>query len=107
MKNKPKSKKPKSKATFADLPFEELPKEIRDAFWNGTKKRLTFQQGTYKYESDWKGALRAMRERMETPPSEKVREALEELVSPDAVSGLQRKTLAAGKFSSQSRRFRH
>ena len=75
----PKDQKPKD---FADLPFEELPKEIRDAFWNGTKKRLTFQQGSYKYEGDWKGALRAMRERMETPPSEKVREALTELVSP-------------------------
>ena len=101
------SQKPKTKnqRNFADLPFEELPKEIRDAFWNGTKKRLTFQQGSYKYEGDWKGALRAMRERMETPPSEKVREALEELVSPDAVSGLRRKTAAAGKFGGQSRRF--
>ena len=78
---KTKNQKPKTK-DFADLPFEELPKEIRDAFWNGTKKRLTFQQGSYKYEGDWKGALRAMRERMETPPSEKVREALTELVSP-------------------------
>ena len=64
------------------IEFADLPEEIRDAFWNGTKKRLTFQQGGYKYESDWKGALRAMRERMENPPSEKVRAALEELVSP-------------------------
>ncbi|MEO8072140.1 MAG: excinuclease ABC subunit UvrA, partial [Acidobacteriota bacterium] len=78
---KTKNQKSKTKNLF-DLPFEELPKEIRDAFWNGTKKRMTFQQGTYKYESDWKGALRAMRERLETPPSQKVREALEELVSP-------------------------
>ncbi len=78
-----KTKNKKSKTNnFFDLPFEELSKEIRDAFWNGTKKRMTFQQGTYKYEGDWKGALRAMRERMETPPSQKVREALEELVSP-------------------------
>lgn len=76
-----KGQKTKGKGLF-DLPFEELPKEIRDAFWNGTRKRLTFQQGDYKYESDWKGALRAMRERMENPPSEKVRLALEELVSP-------------------------
>ena len=65
-----------------DLEFADLPAEISDAFWNGTKKRLTFNQGGYKYESDWKGALRAMRERMETPPSQKIREALEELVSP-------------------------
>jgi hypothetical protein len=40
--------------------FADLPPEIRDAFFNGTKRRLTFQQGGYKYESDWKGAVRAM-----------------------------------------------
>ncbi len=64
------------------LQFADLPPEISDAFWNGTKKRLAFQQGGYKYEAEWKGAVRAMRERMENPPSEKVRAALEELVSP-------------------------
>ena len=65
-----------------NLQFADLPSEIRDAFWNGTKKRLDFNQGGYKYESDWKGAIRGMRERLENPPSEKVREALTELVSP-------------------------
>src|SRR5262249_14275610 len=63
-------------------PFADLPKEIRDAFFHGTKRRLTFRQGTYKYEGDWKGALRVMRDRMEDPPSEKTRVALEELVAP-------------------------
>ena len=63
-------------------PFADLPKEIRDAFFHGTKRRLTFRQGSYKYESDWKGALRVMRDRMENPPSEKTRAALEELVAP-------------------------
>jgi excinuclease ABC subunit A len=63
-------------------PFVDLPKEIRDAFFHGTKRRLTFRQGTYKYEGDWKGALRVMRDRMENPPSEKTRVALEELVAP-------------------------
>ena len=43
--------------------FADLPKEIRDAFFHGTKRRLTFKHGDYKYESEWKGALRAMRER--------------------------------------------
>jgi excinuclease ABC subunit A len=62
--------------------FADLPKEIRDAFFNGTKRRLTFRQGSYKYESDWKGALRVMRDRMENPPSEKTRVALEDLVAP-------------------------
>jgi excinuclease ABC subunit A len=62
--------------------FADLPREVRDAFFNGTKRRLTFRQGTYKYESDWKGALRVMRDRMENPPSEKTRAALEDLVAP-------------------------
>ncbi len=63
-------------------PFAELPDEIRNAFLLGTKKRLTFRQGDYKYENDWKGALKAMKERLENPPSEKTREALMELVAP-------------------------
>ena len=71
-----------SNSKLKEIAFAELPPEIRDAFWNGTKKRLTFRQGTYVYEADWKGALRTMRERMETPPSEKIREALNELVAP-------------------------
>jgi len=83
VKSKTKGKK-KSGETLdlMETPFADLPPEVKDAFWNGTKKRLTFRQGTYRYESDWKGALRTMRERMETPPSEKVREALNELVAP-------------------------
>ncbi len=78
---KSKGQKTKDKELF-ETPFADLPAEIQDAFWHGTKKRLTFQQGGYKYESDWKGALRAMRERMENPPSDKVQNALEELVAP-------------------------
>jgi len=65
-----------------ETPFRELPDEIRNAFLFGTKKRLTFRQGDYKYESEWKGALTAMKERLETPPSDKTREALLELVAP-------------------------
>lgn len=69
-------------AELLATPFAELPAEITDAFFNGTKRRLTFSQDGYKYESDWKGALRAMRDRMENPPSERVKDALEELVAP-------------------------
>lgn len=67
---------------LTQTPFYELPEEIRNAFLFGTKKRLTFRQGDYKYESDWKGALKAMKERLENPPSEKTREALYEMVGP-------------------------
>jgi len=69
-------------AALLALPFGDLPGEILDAFFNGTKRRLTFTQEGYKYESDWKGAIRSMRDRMENPPSERVRLALEELVAP-------------------------
>lgn len=89
---KPKSSAPKSEKETAktkketknlfDTNFIDLPQEIQDAFFYGTNKRLAFTQGGYKYESDWKGAIRTMHERMENPPSEKVRESLEELVSP-------------------------
>ncbi len=68
--------------TLTQTPFFEIPDEIKNAFLFGTKKRLTFRQGDYKYESDWKGALRAMKERLENPPSEKTREALHEMVGP-------------------------
>ncbi len=62
--------------------FGDLPQEIRDAFFHGTKRRLTFTHGAYKIERVWPGALRAMRDRMENPPSEKTRAALEELIAP-------------------------
>ena len=64
------------------MKFNDLPQEIRDAFFNGTKRRLTFRHGDYKFERDWRGALRAMRERIENPPSEKIKTALEELIAP-------------------------
>ncbi|MGH9942478.1 MAG: excinuclease ABC subunit UvrA, partial [Pyrinomonadaceae bacterium] len=64
------------------VPFSALPKGARDAFFHGVEGQITFRQGQYTYQSDWKGAVRFLRERMNDAPSEKVREALEELVSP-------------------------
>lgn len=71
-------------ASLMKTPFADLPQEIRDAFFNGTKRRLTFRHGDYKFEREWRGALRAMRERIENPPSEKIKAALEELIAPVA-----------------------
>ncbi len=62
--------------------FSDLPQEVRDAFFHGTKRRMTFRHGDYKFERDWRGAMRAMSERIENPPSEKVKAALEELIAP-------------------------
>ena len=53
-----------------------------EAFFHGVNGQLTFRQGTYTYQSEWKGAVRWLRERMNEAPSEKVRLALEEIVSP-------------------------
>jgi excinuclease ABC subunit A len=64
------------------VPFAELPRQVRDAFFHGVEGQITFRQGLYQYESDWKGAVRHLSERMHNAPSERVREALEELVSP-------------------------
>jgi len=86
-KSKKRQKNCKSAAvSLLETPFIDLPKEIRDAFFYGTDRRLTFVQGTYRYESEWKGAIRAMRERLENPPSEKIKASLEELVFTDYLS---------------------
>ena len=63
-------------------PFAELSKEAREAFFHGIGVPLTFRQGAYTYQSEWKGAVRWLRERLNEAPSEKVRLAIEELVSP-------------------------
>ena len=66
-----------AKSTFA-----ELPKEVQEAFFNGVHAKLTFTQGLYTYQNDWKGALNWLRERLNEAPSERVRVAIDELVSP-------------------------
>ncbi len=68
-------------------PFVNLPQEVRDAFFYGMPgRRLTFRQGAMVYESEWKGAVRFLRERLHNAPSERVRSGLEELVSPVSCS---------------------
>src|SRR5438132_11229167 len=66
--------------------FGELPKEVREAFFKGLSPQLKFRQGLYTYKSYWKGALPWLRERLDNPPSEKIRVALEEMVSPTVCS---------------------
>ena len=66
----------------AKLAFKDLPNEVRDAFFNGFSTQIKFRQGLYTYKSPWKGALPWLRERLDEAPSEKVRVAIEEMVSP-------------------------
>jgi len=65
-----------------NTPFEKLPGEVRSSFLNGLSPQLKFCQGLYSYKSYWQGALPWLRERLDNPPSEKIRIALEEMVSP-------------------------
>jgi excinuclease ABC subunit A len=64
------------------LPFAELPDEVRKAFFYGLTGKVKFKQGTYAYEDEWRGAVRWLRERLDQAPSERVRIAIEEMVSP-------------------------
>ncbi|MFN2480955.1 MAG: excinuclease ABC subunit UvrA [Pyrinomonadaceae bacterium] len=82
-----------------DAPFAEFPKASRDAFFHGLEGQITFRQGLYSYQSDWKGAIRHLHERMNNAPSEKVRLALEELVSPVECPDCQGKRLQPESLS--------
>jgi excinuclease ABC subunit A len=64
------------------ISFAQLPSTARAAFFHGLQGEIAFRQGGYVYQSEWRGAVRWLRERMNEPPSEKVKLALEELVSP-------------------------
>jgi excinuclease ABC subunit A len=65
-----------------ETPFLELPPEARETFFYGGKGRFEFTEGKYKYEAEWRGAVHFLHDRLHNAPSAKVREALEELVSP-------------------------
>src|ERR1044071_9047617 len=81
--------------------YEDLPPEVRDAFFNGTSSKLTFTQGLYTYQDDWKGALPWLKERLNEAPSEKIRIALEELVSPSVCSECNGRRLRSDSLSVQ------
>jgi len=85
----------------ADLktPFAELPKEVREGFLNGVNGKISFTQGLYTYQSEWEGALSWLRERLSEPPSERIRVALEELVSPTVCSECSGRRLRSDSLS--------
>ena len=82
-------------------PFAELPKEVREGFLNGVNAKLTFTQGLYTYQNEWKGALSWLRDRLSEAPSEKIRVALEELVSPTVCSECNGQRLRSDSLSVQ------
>ncbi|MGH9880590.1 MAG: excinuclease ABC subunit UvrA, partial [Pyrinomonadaceae bacterium] len=81
------------------LPFADLPREVREAYFHGVGGHLTFRQGLYSYQSPWKGALTWLRDRLNEAPSEKIRIALEELVSPTACPECKGKRLRADSLA--------
>jgi excinuclease ABC subunit A len=80
-------------------PFSELPEAILDAFFHGVNGPITFRQGLYSYQGPWKGALSWLRERLNEAPNEKVRLALEELVSPTTCRDCRGRRLRADSLS--------
>jgi excinuclease ABC subunit A len=82
-------------------PFAELPKEVREGFLSGVNGKLTFTQGLYTYQNEWKGALEWLRDRLSEAPSEKIRVALEELVSPTVCSECSGRRLRSDSLSVQ------
>ncbi len=81
------------------VPFVKLAKEVCDGFLHGVTGQLTFRQGLYSYQSPWKGALRWLRERLNDAPSDKVKGALEELVSPTSCPDCKGQRLRADSLS--------
>src|SRR5436189_1579120 len=65
-----------------DANFKDLPDDVRSAFFKGLSAQMKFRQGLYSYKSPWRGALPWLRERLDEAPSERVRVAIEEMVSP-------------------------
>lgn len=85
-KTKSKSKKtdaPDSSLSNLDsIPFNQLPKEIINGFFYGVKGKIPMKWAEGYHDSEWKGAVRYLSERLHNSPSEKIRIALTELISP-------------------------
>jgi excinuclease ABC subunit A len=62
--------------------FIDLPSEIIEGFLHGVSYKIKYLWGEKYYDMEWKGAVRFLRERLHSAPSEKIRLALNELISP-------------------------
>ena len=74
-------------------------RDARDAFLKGLSAQLVFRQGAYTYKSYWKGALPWLHERLNEAPNEKVRLALEEMVSPVVCGACEGRRLRADSLA--------
>ncbi|MFL6216312.1 MAG: excinuclease ABC subunit UvrA [Blastocatellia bacterium] len=65
----------------ADHPFAELPQKAQDAFFYGSKERLTLRYGNYEYKAEWKGAIHYLESRESEFNNETALTAYESLIS--------------------------
>jgi excinuclease ABC subunit A len=65
----------------ADKAFAELPQKAQDAFFFGSKDRLSLRYGAYEFKADWHGAIAYMSRRASQFRSESQTEAYEALIS--------------------------
>jgi excinuclease ABC subunit A len=80
-------------------PFKDLPDDVRNGFLHGLSAQLKFRQGLYSYKGPWRGALPWLRERLDDAPSEKVRLAIDEMVSPSVCTECRGQRLRADSLA--------
>jgi excinuclease ABC subunit A len=64
-----------------DSPFASLPQKAQEAFFHGSKERLTLRYGAYEYKTEWKGAIAYLKERAASSKNEAATSAFEALIS--------------------------
>ncbi len=65
-----------------DKPFDDLPGKVQEAFFYGSKDKLSLRYGAYEYKTEWKGAVAYLMARAEDMKSESGVAAFEGLISP-------------------------
>jgi excinuclease ABC subunit A len=79
-----------------------LPKEVRDGFFNGVNGKLTFIRDSTRIRMSGKARSTGCTDRLNEAPSEKIRVALEELVSPTVCSECNGRRLRSDSLSVRS-----
>ena len=83
-------------------PFADLPKEVREGFLNGVSGKINFYvRGSIPIRTSGKARSTGCSERLNEAPSEKIRVALEELVSPTVCSECNGRRLRSDSLSVQ------
>jgi excinuclease ABC subunit A len=76
-----------------ERPFADLPPKVQDAFFHGSKERLSLRYGAYEYKTEWKGAVPYLMARAEDLKSEAAVSAFEGLITPTVCAACNGKRL--------------